>query len=64
MAPDEFREDKVILFSDELKVHVGVVVVPVPDNEAHEAELVSIVIVDGITIFIFPLLEIGSMVVT
>lgn len=46
-----------------MKLHVGVVEVPVPDNVAHDAEVVNIAIVDGITIFILPLLDIGSIVV-
>lgn len=58
----EFIADKVILFSEVLKEQVGVDVVPIPDNVAHDAELVRIVIDDGITIFIFPVLDIGSIV--
>lgn len=59
---EEFKADKVILFSEVLNEQVGVDVVPVPDNVAHAAELVRIVIEDGITIFILPVLDIGSIV--
>lgn len=59
---EEFSADKVILFSEVLNEQVGVDVVPVPVNVAHDAELVRIVMEDGITIFILPVLDIGSIV--
>lgn len=63
IAPEEFNADKVMLFSELLKEQVGVDAVPAPVNVAHDAELVSIVMEDGITILILPVLDIGSIVV-
>lgn len=61
---DAFRDVNVILFYTKLNAHTGDILVFVPATTAHDVDDVDIVNTEGSTIFIFPLEDSASIVVT